>query len=531
MMTTPASDAPRGPILTPSILRFYPLAALLLLAAAIRLPLAFWPNILHPDEVFQTIEPAWRVLGRDGIVAWEWHYGMRGWLLPSLLAAPIGLGDWLAPGGTGAYVAPRLVAALASLSIVASAWALGARISRTHAFIAAFVAAIWFELVAFAPHTLSEPLATAAILPAAVLLTGASLSRTDLATGGALLALAVVLRFQYAPATAVLALGACWRHWRHLIPLLAGGAVGLMAGAIADAAQGAVPFAWVIANIQQNLLHDRAAEFGVTPATTYLYNFWTMWLAACGLLLLAIWQGRRHAPLLLAMAVVDLAFHSLIGHKEYRFIFLSVAIFVIIAALGSADWVIRWMRPTQVRPSWRTKFWPQTSWTLPVAAAGWTLVSAALAATGTMPANWMSGTQAAQLSLQLRDDPALCGLALYDVPFVVLPGHDRLVGRSPIYAFRPDDPAARSDITAMTRQAAPAFNRILSRRDTAGALPAGFARRDCASIEGDETCIFARGGSCDAAAATPFVLNDVLSRVGIRGSQVLRPSASHRPAG
>jgi hypothetical protein len=32
--------------------------------------------------------------------------------------------------------------------------------------------------------------------------------------------------------------------------------------------------------------------------------------------------------------------HNLIGHKEYRFIFLSVAPFIIIAALGSADWII-----------------------------------------------------------------------------------------------------------------------------------------------------------------------------------------------
>jgi len=40
------------------MLRFHPLAALLLLAAAIRLPLAFWPNVLHPDEIFQSLEPA-----------------------------------------------------------------------------------------------------------------------------------------------------------------------------------------------------------------------------------------------------------------------------------------------------------------------------------------------------------------------------------------------------------------------------------------------------------------------------------------
>src|SRR5439155_11749302 len=99
----------------------------------------------------------------------------------------------------------------------------GARVSRTHAVVAAFVAAIWFEFVSFAPHTLSEPLATAIILPAALLLTQASLSQRHLAIAGASLAIAFVFRFQYAPAIAVLALGACWSHWRNLNPLPVGG--------------------------------------------------------------------------------------------------------------------------------------------------------------------------------------------------------------------------------------------------------------------------------------------------------------------
>jgi phosphatidylinositol glycan class B len=498
--------------LTTSIVRFRPLAAFLLLAAAIRLPLAFWPNVLHPDEIFQSLEPAWRMLGHDGIISWEWRYGMRGWLLPSLMAGPVGLGDWVAPDGTGAFVGPRLVAALASLSIVASAWSFGARVSQTHAIMAAFVAAIWFEFVSFAPHTLSEPLATALILPAALLLTHTSGSQRRLAIGGALLALAFVFRFQYAPAIAVLALGACWRRWRNLAPLIAGGLIALVFGGVADAAQGAVPFAWLIANVQQNLLHDRAAEFGVTPAITYLFSFWMMWSVAIVPLLFAIWQGWRHAPLLLAMAVANIAFHSLIGHKEYRFIFLSVALFIIIAALGSGDWIMGWMRAKRARPQWA----------LPVVAGGWALISGALAATGTMPDNWMSGTGAAQLATELRGDPALCGLALYNTPFFALPGHDRLVGRAPLYAFHPADPVANDDFAAVARKAAPAFNRILSRRDSATDLPAGFVQRDCASVGGADVCIFARSGGCEAAAAAPFVLNDVLQRVDLKGSLVTR---------
>ena len=57
----------------------------------------------------------------------------------------------------------------------------------------------------------------------------------------------------------------------------------------------------------------------------------------------------HHAPLLLATAVANITFHSLIGHKEYSFIFLSVVLFIIIAALGSADW-IQWLR---TKRAWR----------------------------------------------------------------------------------------------------------------------------------------------------------------------------------
>jgi hypothetical protein len=513
-MTKASADPSQGRANRPtiSIARFHPLAAFLLLAAAIRLPLALWPNVIHPDEIFQCLEPAWRVLGHDSIVSWEWYYGIRGWLLPSLMAVPVALGDWVAPGGTGAFVMPRLVAAMASLSIVASAWFFGARVSRTHAVIAAFAAAIWFELVSFAPHTLSEPLATAVIVPAALLLTHTPLSQRHLAIGGALLALGFVLRFQYAPAIAVLALGACWRYWRNLIPLIVGGSIALVFGGLADAAQGAVPFTWLVANVQQNLLQDRAAEFGVTPAITYVYSYWLMWSLAIVPLSLAIWQGWRHAPLLLAAAVANIAFHSLIGHKEYRFIFLSVALFIIIAALGSADWITQWVR---AKPAWKP-------WALPAGAGGWALISAALAATGTMPDSWMRGIGAAQLAAELHDDTALCGLALYNTPFFLLPERERLVRGMPLYTFHPADPVASGDLAAAAQKAAPAFNRILAPRDPATDLPAGFARRDCASIGEADVCIFARNGGCEASAAAPFVLTDVLKRVGFRGSLVSR---------
>ncbi len=483
--------------------RFHPLAALLLLAVAIRLPLAFWPNVDHPDEIFQYLEPAWRMLGHDGIVTWEWRDGIRSSFLPTLFMGPVILGDWLAPGGAGAFIVPRLLVALASLSIVISAWFFGARVSRMHAIIAALVAAVWFEVVYFAPHTLGEPLATALIVPAALLLTGGP-TQKRLVIGGGLLALAFVWRFQYAPAMSVFALGACWRQWRNATPLIAGGLAVLLLAALVDVAHGVVPFDWLILNIKQNLLQDRASEFGVASPAAYIYLLSAIWSGAWLLLLCALWRGWKHAPLLIVAALVNIAFHSAIDHKEYRFIFLSVALLIIAAALGSADWA-QMMRE---KPAWRP-------WALPVVAGGWVLISLGLAeATKPMHDNWLRGTGTARLAAELRADPELCGVALYITDFQYLPGRERLVGGLPLYVLHPKDPVAKGRLPLLARMHEAAFNRIVAPPNSASDLPAEFSRRSCASM-GDkgDACVFARSGGCDAAAAGPFAINDVLVRL------------------
>lgn len=503
-MTSTSADVSPAPALKVRTVAvgYRPLAALLLLALAVRLPLAFWPNVNHPDEIFQYLEPAWRLLGHDAIITWEWRDGIRSWFLPTLFAGPMALGDWLVPGG-GAFIVPRVIVGLASLSIVVSAWFFGARVSRTHAIVAAFVAAIWFEIVYFAPHTLSEPLATALIMPAALLLTG-ELSRKRLFIAGALLALAFVWRFQYAPAMAVFALGACWRQWRNAILLTAGGLVVLLLAGAVDLAHGALPFEWLVLNIQQNLLHDRASEFGVASPIAYLHLLTIIWSGATVLLLCALRGGWRHAPLLIVAAVANIAFHSMIEHKEYRFIFLSVVLLIIAAALGSADWG----RTMREHPAWRP-------WALPVIAAGWMLLSLGLAdATRPMRDNWTRGTGMARLAAELRADAELCGLALYVTSYHLLPGRERLVGDRPLYALHPDDPLARGHLPALVAREERAFNRIIGPPAAATELPADFTRRSCASLGEDGiACIYARSGGCNAASARPFAINDVLVRL------------------
>src|SRR3546814_11780731 len=64
-----------------------------------------------------------------------------------------------------------------------------------------------------------------------------------------------------------------------------------------------------------------------------MLSYWQ--LAAIPLLMLAR-SVKPYQPLFWA-AVVTLGAHMLIGHKEYRFLFLSISVFIIFAALGSVD--------------------------------------------------------------------------------------------------------------------------------------------------------------------------------------------------
>ena len=263
---------------------------------------------------------------------------MRGWLMPWLMTAPLAIGDVVAPGSELGPLLAGLLCATVSLAIVAAAWAIGGLRSRWHATFAALVTATWFELVYFGPRILGELLATAAILAAAALFRRRPTDRIAIMFGGLLLGLAIVLRPQYGPACVPIALiavhGKPAEYWR---ALLIGGAMAALFSAVGDFAAGATPFAWLITNIQQNLIDHKAQAFGVAPPLAYISTFGLMWRWWMVMIVAGVIFGFRRAPMIGWAALLNLVIHSLIGHKEYRFVVFSDAAFLLIAALGWAD--------------------------------------------------------------------------------------------------------------------------------------------------------------------------------------------------
>lgn len=465
------------------------------LAAALRAVASIPFTVGWFDEIWQYLEPAWHLVEGPWVQTWDYRSGIRSWLIPELLALPMGAGHALSPESDFHLMLVRLTLAALSLVVVAAATALGLRLSRLHGAMAGFVTAIWFELVFFAPRALSEPIALAPLMGAIWLLVARrqAAASPQFALAGLLMGLSFVARIHYAPALLVLAIFTAKRDWRGAwLPLVAGGLAALAIDAAANLAMGAVPFQWVVESVRINIVENRAAAYGVSPVTGYLGLFGLYWHFALAPLVLLAWQGAKRYPVLFWMAVVHLLFHSLIGHKEYRFVLVSAALLIILAALGTADLLRRVPRRRLVLA---------TTGAMVI----WAAASAALAA-GNFRPNWSMETGLAA-ALDRAGRPAkTCGLALYR-PRLTVAGSYALYRRdTPIYIVETRAEAARH---------AAAFDVVLTRPAHVRELPPAYRLEGCGSPGKTDapSCVLRRAGGCTADPA-PVEINAWLAATG-----------------
>lgn len=513
-MATTRDAAMRGPGLYAAIERVVlarPLAWLMLIGAMLRIWAVLTPGFHHPDAIYQYLEPAHRLLTGEGVITWEWRTGIRSWMLPALLAIPLGIGEAIDPNGLLPMILPRFATAAASLGIIWAAWDIGRRHSATTGVLAGVVAATWFEIVFFAAETLAEPIAVAAFLPAAALLTARHAGPRRIAAAGALFAFAALARPHYAPAAAVLVLVE-WRRdlfaVRRWAPLLAGALAVAAASAIVDAARGLMPFAWILGNFEQNIVHNVSARYGTFPALSYVAWFmevWSWWMVPA---VVGILYGWRQAPGLLAAAAVTLVIHSLIPHKEYRFIFLAFTVLVILAALGWGE-IIALARARLSQGQARAV-------TVGVFAA-FTLASIGLAQGKLAPNQLSPNADGWRTFAYLRADPAVCGVALVKpASFAVLPGAVALRRGTPVSMFWTGDaadPADRPMANALAHQAG--FNRIVTATQGTLHVPAGWRVDHCEQSWNIRMCVLARSGGCSGASESPFLINRAMARTGL----------------
>jgi hypothetical protein len=455
-----------------------------LLAAAIALRIvAFNPySAHHPDETIQYLEQAHRIVFGYGVVPWEFRYFIRSWFIPLILVPPMQLGEWLDPGGTLYLILPRAMIATFNLAPVVAAWFIARRSSPQHAIVAMAVMAIWVESVLFSVQILSESLATSCFFIAAALLQPkARLSAIALA--GMLLGLAGLMRFQFGPAIGVYCLIVARTDWRIWKGLLLGGVPVIIGGGLLDLAMGLTPYEWVLINYRMNIVEGRMLQIGGVSHWTYAQAIMVYWKVAMLVIpLLAALAWRRHGALL-AAAAINILVHQFVGHKEYRYIWFSMQIILLVAAIGSAELV----RSTVLG---RRLARPDGAKVTAALVAAWGVASLSLALTETFRFDWRASGEPSRLAAQALQNPGVCGLAVPRGPYTWF-GYALLHQDKPLFLIPADGKRSLGE----PLPSGLGYNAIISFANEA--LPPGFETRvQCAGGPRDRVCLYRREGSC-----------------------------------
>lgn len=308
---------------------------LVCLAAAVPCVLALWQlGRLHPDEVFQYLEPAHHRAFGYGILAWEWQQGLRNWAIPGLLSwllsacAAVGIDDVWARRAV-------LELPLYGLHVLAMAAVYRLCARRLPAPLARWSLALvglYYPVLTFAGRTMSETFSTAFLLIAVDWLDRRG-QVLYAAWGGVALGLSVVAR--YGTGAAVVGIVA-WllieRRWREAAATVGAGlGVALLLGLLDLQTWGSFLHsfrAYYAFNVQSG---QAAAQFGGEP--------WWFYLRWLGVLAPFAWPGFigffRSPALrlfsLVAGAATYLVAISAVAHKEVRFIYPALVLLCVAA--------------------------------------------------------------------------------------------------------------------------------------------------------------------------------------------------------
>ena len=328
-----ALDALLHPRETDRPWKYLPLVLALAFAARAAVALS-GDFVLHPDEIVQYLEQAHRLVFGSGVTYWEYFYGARSWLVPGAVAGVLLLFDAVGLGQPSWYVGGvKLLFCAISLAIPAGMYLFARRhFGETTGRAALLAGAFWYELVGFAHKPMTEFVASAPLLALLALSVRPSLDNARTVWTAAFLAvLTPAIRLQYAPA-ALLLLGIVFLRTGKRIQLTLAAAGFAAAFGLFDAVtwNGGL-FHSYLTIIRYHLIVGplRTAE---SPAYQYL-----LWLALAGLglsllcLAAALRRPRRYGFLLGLIALVVLV-HSLQTHKEYRYIFAVIPLWLLVGA-------------------------------------------------------------------------------------------------------------------------------------------------------------------------------------------------------
>jgi hypothetical protein len=290
-------------------------------------------SIHHPDEIFQTLEPAYRLIKGSGLIPWDYTYGLRSYVIPLVLSVPLRLGTFIKADPSFYVPTMSLTLALLSSLVIAGVYA-AARFFTTKktALIAALIAAFWPELIYFSPRALTETFALLSYSLVAIFLFR---PKPRLFLTGFFALTALLLRIQWFP---LFILIGYYLHRHSKIPkprLLFGSAASLALFGLVDFFTYGFPLIHQYQNLRLSWLSGISTQFGTQPWWYYLFTLTSL----SGILLLPLlkFHPKQNLKPLILTTLCILIIHSLLPHKEYRFLLILIPLIIIVTAPAWAN--------------------------------------------------------------------------------------------------------------------------------------------------------------------------------------------------
>lgn len=305
---------------------------------------------IHPDEVFQSLEPAtFRAFGY-GTLAWEWTVGLRNWAVPGLFAVLL---KACAAIGIDHPQARRAVLELPQyalhVAMLLAAYRFTARrVGAERASWAIPLLGLTGLVIHFGGRTMTETWSTAFLVWGLERLDAKE--RNASALGGALLGCAIVTRYgSLVPVAAAGLLVLAERRWKDALAALGGGALVALALGALDWATWGRPFHSVIEYVDFNVLSGKGAQqFGSHPWEFYRQFHLALVVWAWPGVVLGLNKrafpdaGRVWWVLLPGLAYFAAIFAT--PHKEARFLYPGLVLLEV-AALPGWLWALSKLKP------------------------------------------------------------------------------------------------------------------------------------------------------------------------------------------
>lgn len=310
----------------------------------IRLILVFTSDyIIHPDEIFQYLEQAHRLEFDYGIIPWEYRYGIRSWILPGLLFGLLHTLHAMHLDNPNFYIPIiKMFFCILSISLVYSSYFIVRNIASEDAGrLASLFTCFWYELIYFSSKPTPEVLSAYLLIFSIVFLVVRP-TRKNAVLFSFFSALSLILRFQYLPVVFVLMILGIFR-WNKKDFLICGIVfifTVAFAGYIDYLTWGSF-FASYYNNYLYNAIYKVSDLFG---AESRFYYIKSLISSSKGLFLifgfLSLLLSKINKTWLLLLCILaTIVPHSLIAHKEHRFIFAAIPLFLMLIAIITSDFI------------------------------------------------------------------------------------------------------------------------------------------------------------------------------------------------